>query len=49
MMIVVERAERLVPFDRQSKPLRDSLDGELAKLLKIYSIHTFFTFLLFYH
>ena len=48
MMIVVERTERLVPFDRQSKSLRDSLNGEFAKLLKLDSIQTFFTCLPFY-
>jgi hypothetical protein len=33
-VIVVKRAERLVPHNPEPEPLRDSLDGEFAKLLK---------------
>ena len=39
MMIVVKRTETLVRLDLESKPLRDSLDGEFAKLLKFLLIH----------
>ena len=34
VVVVVERAERLVPHDAESKSLRDPLNGEVAKLLK---------------
>jgi hypothetical protein len=34
MVVIMERAERLVPHNPEPEPLRDSLDGELAKLLK---------------
>jgi hypothetical protein len=35
MMVVVERAQRLVPRDLESESLRDPLNGKVAKLLKI--------------
>ena len=39
MVVVVERAERLVPHHPQSKPLRDLLDGKVAKLLQFILFH----------
>ena len=41
MVVVVKRAQALVHRDRQSKSLRDSLDGEFAKLLKFVSFHNY--------
>ena len=35
MMVVVERAERLVARHAHPEPLGDPLDGEVAELLKI--------------
>ena len=39
MVVVVERAQRLVPHHLESESLRDPLDGQVAKLLKFKSIH----------
>ena len=39
MMIVVKRTQALMPLDSQSKPLRDPLNGQVAKLLKFKLIH----------
>ena len=39
MMIVMKRAERLVPHDLHPEPLGDLLNREVAELLKFESIH----------
>ena len=39
VVVVVERAETEVSCNLESKSLRDPLDGEVAKLLKIRFIH----------
>ena len=39
MMVIVERAEALVPHNPKSESLRDSLNREFAKLLKFKLIH----------
>ena len=39
MMVVVERTQALMPLDSQSEPLRDPLNGQVAKLLKFKLIH----------
>ena len=39
MVVVVERAERLVAHHPHSKPLRDLLNGKVAKLLQFILFH----------
>ena len=39
MMVVVERAEALVPHYLESKPLCDPLNGQVAELLQFKLIH----------
>ncbi len=39
MMVIMERAERLVHLHLESKPLRDPLYGEVAKPLKFKLVH----------
>ena len=39
MMVVVKRTEALMPTDMESESLCDPLNGQVAELLKFYSIH----------
>ena len=39
MMVVVERTQALMPLDSQSEPLRDFLNGKVAKLLQFILFH----------
>ena len=41
MVVVVERTQSLMPLDSQSEPLRDPLNGQVAKLLQFKSIHNY--------
>ena len=41
LVVVVEGAEALVSADLEPQPLRDPLDWEVAKLLKLELIHIF--------
>ena len=44
VVVVMERAERLVAHDPESESLRDPLNRQVAKLLKLNPIHSFFCF-----
>jgi len=47
VVVLVKRTQGFVVLNRESESLCDPLYGEVAELLKFYSIH-FFTFLPFY-
>ena len=42
MVVVMKRAERLVPHDPESESLRDPFNRQVAKLLKLNPIHSIY-------